>query len=90
MQLATVDLASLRLTVPIVFFCVVYQTNSVCMFSKYIATHFCKVLLTRTSAKCNTCNCSNSHVGEWGVGGAAVTVGVEVVEGAIELVMGAL
>lgn len=58
-------------------------------FSHVQPVHCCKALLTGASAKRNTCKCSNSHVGMWGVGGAAVTVGVEVLEGAVELVMGA-
>lgn len=78
------------------FFPHVHQTNFIhiqsvhcCMFSEYMVKHYCKALLTGASAKCNTCKCSNSHVGVWGVGGATVTICVEVLEGAVELVMGA-
>lgn len=74
------------------FFLQVHQTNFIyaqsvdcCMFSKYTT----KALLTGVSAKCNSGKCRHSHVGVWGVGGAAVTVGVEVLERAVELVMDA-
>lgn len=59
------------------------------MFSEHMFKRYRQALLTGASTERNTCKCSNSHVGVWGVGGAAVTIRVEVLEGAVELVVGA-